>query len=32
VKEALELSLEFRRERGEEMPREIEAKRVTVAV
>jgi predicted RNase H-like HicB family nuclease len=32
IKEALELSLEFRRERGEEIPRENETKKVTVAI
>jgi len=32
IKEVLELCLEFRKERGEEIPEEIEAKQVTVAV
>ena len=32
IKEVLELCLEYRRERGEEIPRELEAKRVTIAV
>ena len=32
VKEALDLSLSFRRERGEEVPRETAATRVTVTV
>ena len=32
IKEALELCLEYRRERGEEIPDEIETSRVTVAI
>ena len=32
VKEALELCLEFRKERGEEIPQEIGTRQVTVAV
>ncbi|NOQ43289.1 MAG: type II toxin-antitoxin system HicB family antitoxin [Dehalococcoidia bacterium] len=32
IKEALELCLEYRKERGEEIPQEIGAKQVTVAV
>jgi len=32
IKEVLELCLEFRKERGEEIPKEIEVKRVTVAL
>jgi len=32
IKEALELCLEFRRERGEEIPEEIGARQVTVAI
>lgn len=32
IKEALELSLDFRRERGEEIPQETETKQVTVSV
>ena len=32
IKEVLELCLECRKERGEEIPEEIEAKQVTVAI
>ncbi len=32
IKEVLELCLEYRKERGEEIPEEIEAKKVTVAI
>jgi len=32
VKEVLELCLEFRKERGEEIPEEISAKQVTIAL
>ena len=32
IKEVLELCLEFRREHGEEIPEEIDAKQVTVAI
>jgi len=32
IKEVLELCLEFRRERGEEIPEEIGARQVTVAI
>jgi len=32
IKEVLELCLEFRRERGEEIPEEIGTKQVTVAI
>ncbi len=32
IKEVLELCLEFRKERGEEIPEEIGAKQVTVAI
>ncbi|OGO31181.1 MAG: hypothetical protein A2Z29_03400 [Chloroflexi bacterium RBG_16_56_11] len=32
IKEVLELCIEYRKERGEEIPREIEAKKVTVAI
>lgn len=32
IKEVLELCLGFRKERGEEIPEEIEAKQVTVAI
>ncbi len=32
IKEVLELCLEYRKERGEEIPREIDAQKVTVAV
>jgi predicted RNase H-like HicB family nuclease len=32
IKEVLELCLEYRKERGEEIPREIDAKKVTIAV
>jgi len=32
IKEVLGLCLEYRRERGEEIPREIDAKKVTVAI
>lgn len=32
IKEVLELCLEYRKERGEEIPQEIEAKKVTVAI
>ncbi len=32
IKEVLELCLEYRKEHGEEIPREIDAKKVTVAV
>ncbi len=30
IKEVLELCLEYRKERGEEIPREIETKKVTI--
>jgi predicted RNase H-like HicB family nuclease len=32
IKEVLELCIEYRQERGEEIPREIDAKKVTIAV
>ena len=32
IKEVLELCLEYRKERGEEIPKEIEAKKVIVAI
>ena len=32
IKEVLELCLEFRKERGEEIPEEIDTKQVTVAI
>ena len=32
IKEVLELCLEYRKERGEEIPEEIETKKVTVAL
>jgi len=32
IKEVIELCLEFRKERGEEIPEEIETKQVTVAI
>jgi predicted RNase H-like HicB family nuclease len=32
IKEALELCLEYRKERGEEIPQEIGTKQITVAV
>jgi predicted RNase H-like HicB family nuclease len=32
IKEVLELCLEYRKERGEEIPREIDTKKVTVAI
>ena len=32
IKEVIELCLEFRRERGEEIPEEIDTKQVTVAI
>ncbi len=32
IKEVLELCLEYRKEHGEEIPQEIEAKKVTVAL
>jgi predicted RNase H-like HicB family nuclease len=32
IKEALELCLEYRKERGEEIPEEFEADKVTVAI
>jgi predicted RNase H-like HicB family nuclease len=32
IKEVLELCLEYRKERGEEIPREIDAQKVTIAV
>ncbi|MBI2303561.1 MAG: type II toxin-antitoxin system HicB family antitoxin [Chloroflexi bacterium] len=32
IKEVLELCLEYRKERGEEIPEEIDAKKVTVAI
>ena len=32
IKEVLELCLEYRKERGEEIPQEIEVKKVTVAL
>lgn len=32
IKEVLELCLEYRREKGEEIPNEIDAKKVTVAI
>jgi predicted RNase H-like HicB family nuclease len=32
IKEVLELCLEYRKERGEEIPKEIEAKKVTIAI
>jgi predicted RNase H-like HicB family nuclease len=32
IKEVLELCLEYRKERGEEIPEEIEAKKVTITI
>jgi predicted RNase H-like HicB family nuclease len=32
IKEVLELCLEYRRERGEEIPQELDIKKVTVAI
>jgi len=32
IKEVLELCLEYRKERGEEIPQELETKKVTVAL
>lgn len=32
IKEVLELCLEYRRERGEEIPEEIDARKITVAI
>lgn len=32
VKEVLELCLEYRKERGEEIPEELETKKVTIAI
>ena len=32
MKEVLELCLEFRRERGEEIPEEVSARQITVAI
>ena len=32
IKEVLQLCLEYRKERGEEIPQEIDAKKVTVAL
>ena len=32
IKEVLELCLEYRKERGEEIPQEIEAKKVTIGI
>jgi predicted RNase H-like HicB family nuclease len=32
IKEVLELCLEYRKERGEEIPKEVDAKKVTVEV
>ncbi len=32
IKEVLQLCLEFRKERGEEIPEEIDARQVTVAI
>lgn len=32
IKEALELCLEYRKERGEEIPEELETRKVTVAL
>ena len=32
IKEVLELCIEYRKERGEEIPREIDAAKVTIAV
>jgi predicted RNase H-like HicB family nuclease len=32
IKEVLELCLGYRKERGEEIPKEVEAKKVTIAV
>lgn len=32
IKEAIELSLEFRKERGEEIPQEVVTKKVKIAV
>ncbi|HJX12343.1 MAG TPA: type II toxin-antitoxin system HicB family antitoxin [Dehalococcoidales bacterium] len=32
IKEVLELCLEYRKERGEEIPKEIDAQKVTIAV
>ena len=32
IKEVLELCLEYRKERGEEIPEEVDAKKVTVTV
>ncbi len=32
IKEVLELCLEFRKERGEEIPKEVDTKQVTVAI
>jgi len=32
IKEVLELCLQYRKERGEEIPKEIEAKKVTIGI
>ncbi len=32
IKEALELCLEYRKERGEEIPKEVDTRQITVAI